>query len=434
MSEAPAPWARPGRAMIVRYELFIGLRYLRARRREAFISLITLISMLGVTIGVMTLNMVLAVMTGFEEDLRDRILGFHPDVVVLGAAGAVADYQPVLERVAAVPGVVAAAPFVYGQVMLSAEERVTGTAVRGVLPEAASTVIDLQRHLREGQVADLATLHDVPLEGGEGIVRLPGIILGKDVSRHLGVGLGDPVTVISPLATPTAIGMVPRVKRFVVVGLFDAGMVEYDASLVYMSLGEAQRFFDLSAAISGIEVRTRSPDDARAVGERIRAALGTGFRVRDWMEINHNLFSALRLEKTVYFIVLLLIVLVAAFNIVATLIMVVMEKRKDIAILKSMGATRAGVSRIFRFKGMIVGVAGTLLGNVAAFALCLLLERYPLIELPKDVFYVNTLPVKMYPEYFGAVTLASLLICWLATVYPARQAARLAPVDVIRYE
>ncbi len=418
----------------MRYELFIGLRYLRAKRKEAFISLITVISMLGVMIGVMTLNIVLSVMTGFEEDLRDRILGFNPQVVVLSFNGTISDYDSVVRRAAQVPGVAAAAPFIYGQVMLSAQQNVTGAVVRGVTP-ASEGVIDLQRHLKEGEVSELGKLHDVPLEEGKGgTVELPGIIVGKDVARQLGLALGDPVNVISPIATPTAVGMVPRVKRFVVVGMFDSGMAEYDGSLVYMELANAQQFFDLNDNVTGIEVRVTDVYRAKEVATRISAALGFPYRVRDWMEVNHNLFSALKLEKTVYFIVLLLIVLVAAFNIVATLIMVVMEKRKDIAILKSMGATRAGVGRIFIFKGMIVGIVGTLIGNLGGYVACWALKRYQFIELPKDVFYVNTLPVKMYPEYFAAVTLASLLICLLATVYPARQAARLAPVDVIRYE
>ena len=418
----------------MRYELFIGLRYLRAKRKEAFISLITVISMLGVMIGVMTLNIVLAVMTGFEEDLRDRILGFNPQVVVLSFNGTIADSAGVVQRINRVPGVVAAAPFVYGQVMLSAQQNVSGAVVRGVGPESEA-VIDLQRHLKQGNLEELDKLHDVPLDEGRGAtVELPGLIVGKDVARQLGLLVGDTVNVISPVATPTAVGMVPRVKRFVVVGLFDSGMAEYDSSLVYMALPDAQKFFDLDHSVTGIEVRVTDLYQAKEVGDRIRETLGFPFRVRDWMEVNHNLFSALKMEKTVYFIVLLLIVLVAAFNIVATLIMVVMEKRKDIAILKSMGATRAGVGRIFVFKGMIVGIVGTLIGNAGAYLACWLLKRYQFVELPKDVFYVNTLPVKMYPEYFAAVTLASLAICLLATVYPARQAARLAPVDVIRYE
>jgi len=265
-------------------------------------------------------------------------------------------------------------------------------------------------------------------------VHLPGVIVGKDISRQLGVPVGGVVSVISPVASPTAVGMLPRIKRFVVAGIFDSGMAEYDSSLIYMGLEQAQAFFQIGAAVTGVEVRGKDIYAAERLGDDIYERLGFPFRVRNWMEINRNLFSALQLEKTVYFIVLLLIVLVAAFNIVATLIMVVMEKRKDIAILKSMGATASSVARIFIFKGMLVGIVGTGLGNVLGYAACWALRRYEFIDLPEGVFYVNTVPVRMYPEYFAVVTLASLAICLLATVYPARQAARLAPVDVIRYE
>jgi lipoprotein-releasing system permease protein len=239
---------------------------------------------------------------------------------------------------------------------------------------------------------------------------------------------------ISPVGLPTVIGMVPRVKRFVVTGLFDSGMTEYDESLVFMSLGDAQRFFRLDGGVTGIEVRLKDLYEAHDVAQRMSAQIGFPYRVRDWMEMNHNLFSALALEKAVYFIVLLLIVLVAGFNIIATLIMVVMEKRKDIAILKSLGATPVGIGAIFVFKGLIIGSVGTALGNLAGYSVCRLLERYQFIDLPPDVFYVSTVPVKMHPEFFVTVTLTSLLVCLLATLYPARQAARLAPVEVIRYE
>ncbi|MBI4515257.1 MAG: lipoprotein-releasing ABC transporter permease subunit [Deltaproteobacteria bacterium] len=418
----------------MRYELFIGLRYLRAKRKEAFISLITVISMIGVMIGVMTLNIALAIMTGFEEDLRDRILGFNPHVIVLSYSGSMAEPQSVVDRVLPVAGVMAAEPFIYGQVMLSTQQNVSGVVVRGVLPAPGGTV-DLERHLSQGHVAELAKLHPVQRDPGVGgTVELPGIILGKELARQLNLAPGDAVSVVSPMGTPSAAGLVPRVKRFVVVGFFNSGMSEYDASLAYVSLREAQRFFDLGEAVTGIEVRVRDLYDADQVAAALSRELGFPYRVRDWMEVNHNLWSALKLEKTVYFIVLLLIILVAAFNIVATLIMVVMEKRKDIAILKSMGATAAGVGRIFVYKGFIVGVVGTLLGNLAGYVSCVVLKHYEFIKLPPDVFYVSTVPVRMYPEYFAAVTLASLLICLLATIYPARQAARLVPVDVIRYE
>jgi lipoprotein-releasing system permease protein len=260
------------------------------------------------------------------------------------------------------------------------------------------------------------------------------VILGNDLARQLGVSTGEPISLISPVGLPTVIGMVPRVKRFVVTGLFDSGMTEYDESLVFMSLGDAQRFFRLDGGVTGIEVRLKDLYEAHDVAQRMSAQIGFPYRVRDWMEMNHNLFSALALEKAVYFIVLLLIVLVAGFNIIATLIMVVMEKRKDIAILKSLGATPVGIGAIFVFKGLIIGSVGTALGNLAGYSVCRLLERYQFIDLPPDVFYVSTVPVKMHPEFFVTVTLTSLLVCLLATLYPARQAARLAPVEVIRYE
>jgi lipoprotein-releasing system permease protein len=416
----------------MRYELLIGWRYLRAKRKEGFISMITGISMLGLIIGVITLNVVLAVFTGFEEDLRDRILSFNPQVVVLSFNGMIRDPRGVVERIEHLPDVVAAAPFIYGQVLLTAQQKVIGAVVRAVGPESEK-VIDLQRHLTAGTVGDLAGLHQLQVASGERVA-LPALIIGKELAQQLGVRVGDAVNVTAPLSAPSAIGVAPRIKRFVVVGLFDSGMQEYDASLVYMDLTAAQQFFELGAAVTGIEVRVADFERAPAVAARLGQTLGFPYRVRDWMEVNHNLFAALRVGKTVYSIVLLLIVVVAAFNVVSMLIMVVMEKRKDIAVLKSMGATRAGIGRIFIFKGMIIGVAGTAIGNLGAYILCELLKHYKFIELPKDVYAVDTLQVRMYPEYFLAVSAAALLLCLLATVYPARQAARLAPVDVIRYD
>jgi lipoprotein-releasing system permease protein len=418
----------------MRYELFIGLRYLRAKRKEAFVSLITLFSILGVFFGVTTLNVVLAVMTGLEEDLRDRILGFNPHIVVLSHTGSVADYPAVVERLRTVPGIVRAEPFVYGQAMLSTPDGVAGVLVRGVRADDDGAV-DLRRHLKEGDLAALARLHIVTANDGRGgSVELPGMIVGKELAQQLQVEIGDPVSVISPFGSPSVVGFVPRVRRFVVVGWFVSGMSEYDSSLAYVDLHEAQRFFGLKNTVTGVELRTGDLYRAREIAGDIARLLDFPYRVRDWMEMNHSLFAALKLEKTVYFLVLLLIVLVAAFNIVATLIMVVMEKRKDIAILKSMGAPRTAIARVFVFKGVIIGTVGTALGDLCGFAACWALAKYQFIDLPIDVFYTDKLPVKMYPEYFALVTGASLLMCLLATVYPARQAARLAPVDVLRYE
>jgi lipoprotein-releasing system permease protein len=415
----------------LRYELFIGLRYLRAKRREAFISLITIISTLGIAIGVMTLDITLAVMTGFEEDLRDRILGFNPHVSIWSYLGPMEGHAEVAEKVRGLPGVASAEPFVYGQLMLSTPEHFAGVLVRGIPPTTAANP-DLATRLRAGSIEQLERQFAVPLQEGRGAtVQLPGIIIGAELERRLGVHVGDTVSVAS--AGGGASG-VPRLRSFVVVGEFDSGMPDYDASLAYVGLADAQRLYEMGDAVTGVEVKVTDLYAADEIARRIAATLGSGYRVRDWMEANHNLFSALKLQKTVYFIVLLLIILVAAFTVLATLIMVVMEKRKDIAILKSMGAPQAAIGRVFIFKGLVIGAFGTLLGSVGGYAGCWLLQHYHFIELPKDVFFVSTVPVTVYPQYFVAVIGAALVICLLATLYPARQAARLVPVDVIRYE
>ena len=433
----------------MRYELKVGLRYLRAKRKEAFISLITMISIVGVMIGVMTLNIVLAVMTGFEEDLRDRILGFNPHIVLVSYAGTIKNADEVVGKVRAMPGVVAAAPLVYSQVMLSSGQSVSGVVVRGVPSGTDAAVVDLNKHLKSGSIESLGAPFQVAVGAGgeegergtkpgggeaESTVTLTGVILGQELARQLGLEIGDPVSVISPLGTPSPLGSIPKVKRFAIAGTFDSGMFDYDSSLIYMSLADAQRFFGLGDAITGVEIRVADIYQAQDVARRLEHTLGAPFRARDWMEVNRNLFLAFKLEKVVYFIVLLLIVLVAAFNIVATLIMVVMEKRKDIAILKSMGATNTSIAQVFMLKGLIIGVVGTLLGVLGGYGGCWLLRHYQFVELPKDVFYVSTLPVRVYGENFAVVALASIVICLLATIYPARQAAGLAPVEVIRYE
>jgi lipoprotein-releasing system permease protein len=418
------------------WELTVGLRYLRARRREMFVSLIALIAGLGVAIGVMTLCIVMAVMTGFEEDLRDRILGFNPHVVLLSHGGTLDDSPETLSAVAGTPGVEAAAPFVYGQVMATAGQAVAGAVVRGVDPARIDDVIDVSSHVREGSAKDLGqpTTVQTVVDGKEAPVEANRIVVGFELAKLLGVRVGDWVNLMSPQGSASALGFVPRVKRFAVGGIFDSGMYEYDSTIVFLSLADAQRMFDLGRRVTGIEVKV---DDVHAAGRVARALeVRGGFPLfaRDWMEVNRNLFAAFKLEKFIQFVVLLLIVLVAAFNIAATLIMVVMEKRKDIAILKSMGATNGAIGWIFVFKGAVIGVLGTLLGIAGGLGGAWLLQRYHFIDLPKDVFYVSTVPVRIYPWNFAAVAVASILICILATLYPARQAARLAPVEVIRYE
>jgi lipoprotein-releasing system permease protein len=416
----------------MRYPFFIGLRYLRAKRSERFLSLITAISTGGVAVGVLTLNVVLAVMTGFEEDLRDRILGFTPHVVVSDYGASMAVHADVEQRLRAVPGVEAADAFVQGQAMLASGSDVAGVVLRGVQPRPGGA-IDFTRHLRGGRIEDLGTRHAVQRDETGAKVELPGIILGSELAHQLDVAIGEPVSVVAPAGVPTVVGMVPKVRRFAVVGLFEAGMLEYDSALAFIGIEEAQRFFRLGDAVSGIEVRTADLRAADAVAARIVGQLDFPYKVQSWRDLNHNLFAAIALERFVYSLVLTLIILVAAFNIVATLVMVVMEKRRDIAVLKSMGATPRGIAEIFVSKGLIIGGVGTALGTVLALLLCLLLRYYE-IPLPPGVFYTSTLPVKIYPGYFLLVVVVSLVICLLATLYPARQAARLVPVEAIRYD
>ena len=414
----------------MRYELFVGLRYLRARRSERFISLLTLISILGVMIAVVTLNVVIAVMTGFEEVLRDRLLGLNAHVLLVKPASYLTGYDDLATRLESREDVTAAAPSLTGQIILTSGNRVSGAIVRGIDP--ARSHVDLGKYLTEGRLHDLESRTPARVNGRD--LRLPGIILGDRLADQLGVGKGDALQAVSPIGSPTAVGIIPRIRRFAVTGIFDSGMREYDRGLVFMNLVDAQSFFGVKDVATTIEISVTDVAKAGAVAANIQKAVGSTYLVEDWSRLWPNLFAALRLEKTVYFLVLLLMVLIAAFNIVSTLIMVVMEKRKDIAVLRSMGASNRSIRLIFLIKGWVIGAVGTLLGVLVGYALALLIQRYQFIELPDDVFLVSTVPVSISPLYFGLVALASFAICVLASIYPARQATKLHPVDVIRYE
>ncbi len=406
-------------------EYFIGLKYLLAKRKQTFISIITFISVGGVAVGVSALIIVLAVMSGFERELKDRILGATAHIHVTSLDGSIADPGKILDNVLAVEGVVGASPYLFSQVMISSGAAATGGILRGVDLPTVGTVTRLPRDIRVGRLEDL---EQGPAGG------LPRVILGKELAANLGVAVGDVVEILVPGGNITPLGAFPRVARFRVSGIFESGMYEYDSSFAYVSLAAAGRLLGTSGGVTGIEVKVRDIYRAGAVASRIRERLGYPYWAKDWMQSNRNLFSALKLEKAVMFIILALIVMVAAFNIISTLIMVVMDKTKDIAILMTMGATRRTVRRIFALEGMLIGIVGTVGGTLLGGILCLLLARYRFIRLPSDVYYISTLPVDLSPGILLLVGASSVLICFLATFYPSRQASRIDPAEAIRYE
>jgi lipoprotein-releasing system permease protein len=423
------------------YELFISLRYLRAKRKQVFVSIITFISIAGIFLGVAALIIVLAVMNGFETDLRNKILGINSHVIVMQHDGAMQDHQRVMKAVAQIPGVVASTPFIYSQAMLKKGSNVTGVVLRGLSIQEALKVISLGK-IREGRLDDLGQSgKKIPGLKPE-LAGLPGILIGRELAKSLGVFLHETVFIISPSGVATPMGMVPRMKPFLVVGIFESGFFEYDSTLAYISLRDCQEFLGMGETVTGIEIRVDDIYKADRVAKRIMQKLGFPYWARNWMEMNKNLFSALKLEKRVMFIILSLIVLVAAFNIISALIMIVMEKNKDIAILKTMGATRAGIMKIFIYQGLVVGVIGTFLGCVAGLAVALNLESVSrFVEnlfgfkiLPADVYYLSELPSQVNYGDVGIIILGTLLISFLSTIYPSWRASRLDPAEALRYE
>lgn len=407
------------------FELFVCLRYLKSTRKKGFISLISLISVAGVAVGVMALIIVIAVMTGFTEEFRDKILGVNSHIVVQRFSGAMQEYEEVLQKVRNHREVTGATPYVYGQSMITTGSGGSGCVVRGIDPQSAGGVLSLPDQLIHGTgLADL-----LPGSPGEP----PGIIIGAQLAKQLRVHMGDRLRLLSPSGPMSPMGIVPRIKSCRVTGIFETGMYEYDSTLVYIDLNTAQGFFDMPAQVHGLEVTIRKIDQAPQVAAQLRDTLGQDFVVKDWMAMNFNLFSALKLEKTAMFIILTLIVLVAAFNIISTLIMVVMEKNKDIAILKAMGASAKQILRIFIYEGLFIGISGTLLGLGGGLAVCELLSRYQFIELPSDVYPISTLPIKVLPLDVSLIAIAAVLITLSATIYPAWQAARVEPSKALRY-
>jgi lipoprotein-releasing system permease protein len=406
------------------FEWFISLRYLRAQHKQKFISLISFISVAGITMGVMALIVVLAVYSGFTNGLRDQILGINSHLIVQRLGGTIPDYTLVRDRIITVNDVTGATPYLYAQTLLSGPRGGSGVVLRGIDPATARGVIALPEQMVNGTIDDLIQDKDA---------RLPGIILGIAMASDLHVSVGDKVRLISPSGPLTPMGVIPKIKTCRITGIFESGMYEYDSTIAYMHIPAVQDFLESGDVVHGIEVTVQEKELNRAdkVGEKIVALLGRSFVAKDWMSMNRNLFAAFKLEKIGMFICVALIILVAALNIVSALIMVVMEKDKDIAILKSMGATSASIMKIFFYQGLVIGFLGTFLGVAGGLGLCEILSRYQFIELPSNVYPMNTLPIKVLPMDVTIIAVSALVITLSATIYPSWKASRVKPAEVL---
>ncbi len=407
---------------------------MRSRRRYGFVSVIPLLSCLGIAVGVMAMLVTLSVMDGFEEDLKEKLLGNMAPVTLTRKHMNLDHVQELRERLAGVDEVRGLSPYVRTQVLLLSSGRSVGATLMGIEPESISLVSRLPGQLLEGSLDVLRE----PIESAQPFPKecggKPAILLGRELANNLGCFYGDPIRVVSPVGIETPFGLMPIQGTFCVGGVFQTGLYEYDATFAYVSLGGVQSFLRIGRETSGIEVGISRDDQARESAEESRGLPGDAYRVEDWMQKNRRLLSAMRLEKITAFAVLTLIVLVAVLNIMSSLAMTVIEKKKEIAILKALGATRGSIQGLFVFQGMLIGLLGTGVGVLAGVGACKILARYPVVTLPQDVFYQLTLPVRMEPVDILSVAVAALLLSLLATLYPAWKAARVLPAETLRYE
>ena len=403
-------------------EFFIAKKYLKAKRKEGFISLITFLSVAGVILGVMALVVVIAVMSGAETEFRNRILGLEPHILVMNYSGSFDQDKDLAERIRQVKGVKTVSPILFGQAMIRTKRSFSGVMIRGITPENGTALIkgytaeQLEKHL----AVDTTTR------------ALPGIILGKELANSVGVITGDRVVLMSASGIISPMGQIPAMKQFVVTGTFKSGMSEYDGMLAYADLSHVQSLVSAKGKISALGIWVDSVFDVKPIAKKYLEFINYPFYIRDWMDINHSLFSALKLEKTAMFVILTLIILVAAFNIASALIMMVMEKTKDIAVLKAMGATNKMIRRIFIIKGMIIGVLGTAIGTGAGIVVCFILKKYEFIKLP-EAYPFSTLPVQLEYADVAIIALSAVVICFLSTLYPSYKASKMNPVEAIRY-
>jgi lipoprotein-releasing system permease protein len=416
---------------LIPYEILVGLRYFHARRsgRNGFVSFIAAVSMLGIALGVAALIVVISVMNGFQEELRNRILSVASHIEIRSISGGIADWQAVARVVKANPRVRGAAPFVIGQAMLSANGANRGALVRGIEPALEDTVADIGKHMRAGSLADLR-----PGEFG--------IVLGGELARALGVRIGDPVVVITPQGTVTPAGTLPRVKSFKLVGVFEIGMYEFDSGLALIDMADAQKLYRMGDSVSGVRLKLDDMFAARLVAGELLRALPVDAEIRDWTQDHANFFRAVAIEKRVMFIILTLIVAVAAFNIVSAQVMVVTDKRADIAILRTQGASPASILAIFVIQGALVGVIGTVIGVIGGVLLALNIDTVvPFIErtfsiqfLDKSVYYISELPSDLQRGDITLIAVIALALALLATIYPSWRAANVNPAEALRYE
>ena len=407
------------------FEFFVARRYLFSHRKQAFIYVISLMSIIGVALGVAALVVVLGVYNGLTTDMRDKILGANAHGIVLSYIPDAFGKNPGLrDEILRTPGVTGATPFIYTEVMLSSGDGVKGLMLRGVDPRTAPGVLSMLKAIKKGSINGLET--------GDGT---PGIIIGEELAKHIGLGMGSRVNLLSPSGEKTTAGFQPRIRPFEVAGIFKTGMYEYDSSLAFVTLDAARELLGLDPGfLSGIEITVDDVYRADEITKDLTDNIGNPFYARSWMDMNANLFAALKLEKIGMFILLIMVVLIGSFSIVATLVMLVMEKTRDIAVMMSMGATRKMIRRIFMYQGTIIGFVGTMLGYALGLTVGYLLKRYQFIKLPENVYTLDHLPIIITVPDVLIIGGAAMLLCFLSTLYPARQASRLKPADALRFE